>query len=267
MVDDGTVLVEFRDGAGGQVIASSAMPADRLPDTFEVDTVLHMGATLYRVMRAEPANAADFVAAGRLVLTLAPVESVPARDILYSLPTLDGALPASDVPAPGGRWVLHEDDWRQVELVSAALEDAVRAELAAIHRIHAECAQRSGFTDLHVRRGPASPLVPPPGMDAVRAALPAHARNLGGVGFRDAPGIIGGSFAWEAGGVTAYGVEVRGTVPVLGLHPAGAAGDPGPLGAGLAGLAATHGLLLVDWCRCVAVPPEGVAGYLAAATG
>src|SRR2546423_1435250 len=111
-----TVSVEFVDAATGLVFTRSDLPEDQLPDSFAPETTLHLGDDPWLVEGAEPSSAAEFVASGRLVLTVRRL-TVSPQDVLYSLPTICDALPVvGPAPTRVDCLELHEDDWRQVEL-------------------------------------------------------------------------------------------------------------------------------------------------------
>src|SRR6266536_3198985 len=89
-----TVSVEFLDAATGVVFARSDVPEGHLPDSFAPETTLHLGDDPWLVEHAEPSSAAEFVASGRLVLTVRRLATVSPQDVLYSLPTICHELPA-----------------------------------------------------------------------------------------------------------------------------------------------------------------------------
>ncbi|WP_433200244.1 hypothetical protein ACQP00_28415 [Dactylosporangium sp. CS-047395] len=234
-----TVRVTFVDAASGQPFARSEMPAGQLPESFAAQTTLQLGEDQWIVERAEPETRAEATARGRMVLTLRRVEMMAPQDILYSLPTLCAELPPlADQPAGADALVLHEDDWRQVELASRANAAAVDGELAAIRRIFAEHRRGAGFDQIHLREI-AAISEPLPSWAQVQANLPRPERELGGVRFRDAPNRVAGSFALGYGaGAVCYGIVQRERVTVLGLI-----GTPP-----VAGLARALDLVVVDWC-------------------
>ena len=78
---------------------------------------------------------------------------VPARDVLYSLPTICDPLPAFDQSlVNGGRVEIHEDDWRQVGFVSAQFNSEISLEFADIQKIWNSEKSGPGFRKLHVRK-------------------------------------------------------------------------------------------------------------------
>lgn len=78
------VTVEFIDAASGAVFASSDMPVDDLPDTFEIDTTLHLGESNWSVVRAEPLTKKEFSKAGKLRIRLRKIEMMDPHAIGFS---------------------------------------------------------------------------------------------------------------------------------------------------------------------------------------
>jgi hypothetical protein len=261
-----TVSVEFIDADTGRTFARSDLPADQLPDSFAPDTTLQLGDDPWRVERAEPLTAAQFVPAGRLVLTVRRLVSVPPREILYSLPTICDTVPAvGPAPTQAECLELHEDDWRQVELVSRSLALTVNAELDAIQRVYDRHGQRDaegrffGFREIHVRA--IVPLAEPVPWPRLRELLPAAQHEYAGVRLRGAAGVVTGSFA-VGGPLSWYGIAKRDLVSVIGLDLA-TAGGPVPATA-IEPVLRAFDLVVVDWCRCAAIEPDGLSDYLRA---
>ncbi len=252
-----TVSVTLIDEATGDTLAISKVPAAQLPDTFALDTSLAVAGQRYTVVRAEPPTRAQFAREKRLTLFLAKVEVVDPKDVLFSLPTLCGApLPeAAPGRSPGGVCVLHEDDWRQCELVALAHAPSIAAELAAIQEIYATASVDAGWKKLHVRERIPRPL--PAGLRwrDVTARLGRH-DPLGAIAFGDARRLVRGAVAVTMrNGVVVWGVEAEGELTVLCLHNAGLAA-PSTITA-LRRLADDLSLVLVDWCRCRVHCPAG----------
>jgi hypothetical protein len=136
---------------------------------------------------------------------------------------------------------MHEDDWRQLELVASRFEPEIAVELEAIRAVHAE-RRGVGFERLHVRKLIEEPLAGVGlGLDEVRAAIG------GEVGHREltfggAPGVVAGGFAFVVEPGAVYGREDGDRVACLGI----ARGfEPATFSA----LAKAHSLLIVDWCH------------------
>ncbi|MFJ8041290.1 hypothetical protein ACIRBX_12375 [Kitasatospora sp. NPDC096147] len=261
MESRGMIVMVFVDEADGLPLGKAEYPAEELPE-FRPGAGLGVGEHLWEVLRTEPADRAGVLAAGRAVVSVRRVEKVDPRLVGYTIPTMLADLPPL-VPAVGGSeddLVIHEDDWRQVELIERRQLAGVEAELRAVRRIWAENARRLGsggeerwgFTELHQRRGPAEPLVGALTLERLYALLPVS-RTYEGVALRQEQGRVADSFAVEVGSAVLYGRSVAGRVSALGLVVAVAPGEV----PGLAGLMAEYDLVLVDWCAARSTGAEG----------
>ena len=119
------IRVEFFRSGETKPFVVSDMPVDQLPDTFAVDTTLHINDEDWRVLAAQPVDKAAFRKTGKLQLTLTNAAPIArdAESILFSIATLSDDFP-SLVPVASMEdvAVFHEDDWRQVEFISIAHE-------------------------------------------------------------------------------------------------------------------------------------------------
>jgi hypothetical protein len=260
------VSVEFIDAATGRVFARSDVPAGQLPDSFAPETTLQLGGDPWLVDRAEPSSAAEFVASGRLVLTVRRLLTVSPHDVLYSLPTICDALPVvGPAPAPVDCLEFHEDGWRQVELVSRSQAATVNTELDAIQIVYEQHGIRDsdgrviGFNKIHVR--PGDPLVESVSWQRLRGLFVPSSHAYGGVRFRGSAAVALGSFAFGVGPLVWYGLTARDNVTVLGLTFT--ADDRAISPEAIEPVLREFDLALVDWCRCAAIGPDRVADYLA----
>jgi hypothetical protein len=269
--DHEVVHVRFYDQATGGRFAESRVPAGQLPQSFEARTTLHLNDVDWEVVEARPATSAEFRRSGKLTLILRRVvtAAVDPGELLFSLPTIaNDALPPV-VPGSSKLDVhtieIHEDDWRQVEWVSASAGDAIAAELEAVRRIYDQERQGVGFKKLHLRRAIPVPLAGRSfSLADLRSALGPAATWLAGFAYLGVAGVVDSSFA----------VRLISSIEIFGLAPGGAVqavcfantrtnNVPRPDVENLAGFAAAHDLVLVDWCAAAAVSPTGeeYAGY------
>jgi hypothetical protein len=239
------IEVTFVDASTGQAFAQASVPASELPETFELATTLHIGELEWRVESAEPETRAEYERTNKLELRLRKVERIDPKTILFSLSTIENSSPASNGdPITGDALELHEDDWRQLELISLAHEDAIDEELDAIGEIHLNHRAGPGFRKIHVRKRIPEPLVPNALPVSELGALSARSLRLRGSERR-----IPDSFVRELGASAAlYGIADRGDVRVLGLRVEGALEDDALKL--LERLQREHSLLFVDWCSC-----------------
>lgn len=234
-----TVRVRLIDGSTGQPLGEADLPAEQLPESFAAPTTLHIEGDDWQVESADPITRAEYVASGELRIVLRKLEHVDPKKLLFSLPTLENVLPPVVAGDAEHALVLHEDDWRQHELIASRFEPEIVAELAQIRAVF-ESRKGVGFQRLHVRE-----LIPDP-LHGITLALADVQNALGevvrrNVSFGGHAGIVAGGFAFVHDGGQIYGREEDGFVRVLAI----ANGDAARLGR----LVNDHGLVEVDWCR------------------
>jgi len=78
------VLVTFMDDVTGAAFAKTEMAPEDLPESFEIETTLHIGEAEWSVVRAEPLTRKDYTKSGSLVLRLHKVERISTEEIRYS---------------------------------------------------------------------------------------------------------------------------------------------------------------------------------------
>lgn len=155
------IEVRFFEGNNNQPFAVSSVPVNQLPDTFEINTTLHLGNDDWQVLAAEPAQKEEFRQSGRLNLYLNKQEMVQIdpHELLYSLPTINDEIASVETAnLLENIAVFHEDDWRQFEFIDHQYELFIIEELNDINHIYENCRKGAGFTSLHIRRKITSPL-------------------------------------------------------------------------------------------------------------
>ena len=79
-----TVRVRFFEQGTSEPFAMSDMPPEQLPESFVVDTMMHIGEDNWSVVRAEPSSRAEAAVHGRLDLHLNKVVQMAPQSISYS---------------------------------------------------------------------------------------------------------------------------------------------------------------------------------------
>jgi hypothetical protein len=249
---DDKVRVTLIDEETGAPFATTKMRPDDLPESFELETVLHLGDADWSVVHAEPTTRPEYSKSRTLTLRLRRVKTVDLSNILFSLPSICNRLGAlGDGVLSGDECVLIEDDWRQFELVSRSFSRDADAEIEAIRRIHEEEKADVGWRNLHVRRRLDQPIAVPLTLKDVDQAF-GGGIAFRGVTYRGARTPIASGYSFiAADGLQCYGVAEDGHVTVLGIvqnrpsTPAARSADA------LTQLARRFDLDLVHWCRCV----------------
>lgn len=177
-------------------------------------------------------------------------------DAMYPCPTIHDALPAMEEAmesASEGQLVLHEDEWRQIELVPAESLAEVQACLAELDAFKQENRVGPGYRKVFLRR-------------ELKASLLARGMTLEQVLGGTERGAVGPLYVdWIGGrrrvangfssrlpsGAIVYGEMSDGKLRVLALPSTSLQPDL-PTAEALRA-ACTHGLALVDWQRGVVV--------------
>lgn len=262
------VRVEFVDVESGQTVERATLPMERVPNPLELKPQLRLGAQRWVVIRAEPAASDEVTASGRLRLTVRRVEELTTAELSFDAPSLAPFLPQL---GPSGleellseefageleeEVVIPRGDWRQLELVSRSHAERLAKDLQAVRRV-VRTEGPGGFSEVHVRAELVPSATPPIGLEwlyeLIRSAS-LHPLRLDGLQtVRAGFAIRGGS------GLTFYGVAPRARVEVLGLALPPRALEQHALYhdlAALSELGEVHGLVLLDWRRARAYPPE-----------
>src|SRR5688572_3019702 len=109
MADD--IDVTFIDASTNEELGRVEVPATRLPETFELATTLHFGELEWSVVSANPATRTAYEQTKKLVLRVQKIDRVDPKSILFSIPTIETAIPPADGdPVTGDELVVHEDD-------------------------------------------------------------------------------------------------------------------------------------------------------------
>lgn len=229
----------------------SQVPVDQLPDTFEINTTLHLGDVDWQVVEARPATKAEFREIGKVTVVLAKQEifNIDPANILFSLPTISNDMAIVEAASSlENVLVLHEDDWRQFEFLSAGLNELVQQEIQDILAIYHTQREESGFKQLHVRRRIAEPLpsVALP-LESLAQAFQIEKR-FNGVAFKNAAATIVNGFAWQTGsGWNLWGqTDTQGNLVVLCLLPPQDA-DAAIMANKIDDFVLANNLLLIDW--------------------
>jgi hypothetical protein len=181
------------------------------------------------------------------------IERVDPREILFSLPTIYDTQPALDSPPADTavKFQLHEDDWRQVELVSANDRTAVERELAEVRAFKQAHFKGVGWSSIFVRKERPDALmsrhIP---LDSLLKVLTGGAKLeplfMEAVG---RPALVRGGFAIPlTDSLFAYGQASNGDLVSLCLSGSPDSKDQAAFRPILA-FASAHDLLLVDWYR------------------
>ena len=253
------IKIEFVDADTGNVFAISELPPEDLPETFAVDTTMHLGDEDWTVVSAEPMPATEFRKSGELRLVLRKVMWMDPKKILYTMPSICNYLGEIDPASSktGEELEIHEDEWRNIELVSLDYEVDINTYLHEILRIHQEERSGIGFKRLFVREGIEFPLESAPIPAAELENVFQIVKRYTGLSYQGADGIVTRSFAFTTqGGIVFYGRQQNGGMQELCIAECNLNEKIEQDVNALEFLMAKYSLCFVDWCRVVKEIPE-----------
>jgi hypothetical protein len=245
------IVITMIDDVTGAAFATTKLPPANLPETFEIATTMHLGDADWSVVHAEPRTRPEFTKSGSLTLRLRRIDYADPNDILFSLPSICDRLAAiGDCALAGDECVLHEDDWRQFELVSRQFAAESDAEIEAIRRIHERERADVGWRNLHVRGRPDPPIAAALTREDLDRAF-GGGLAFRGVGYRGTGAPIASGYSFTAAdGLQCYGVEDDGRVTVLSIVQDTPTPPPVRSAEALMEISRQFDLDLVHWCRC-----------------
>ncbi|MDB5336836.1 MAG: hypothetical protein JWN70_2455 [Planctomycetaceae bacterium] len=251
------IQVTFIDDATGESIGATRIPPSDLPETFELDTTLHLGDVDWTVIAAIPLTRAEYSQSQKLTLRLRRVEYVDPHDILFSLPTICDAIPGTGAdPVTGNEFELAEDDWRQFEFVSHELAEEVDAEIAQIRLIHENYSAEVGWSKIHVRRQPEPPILSNIPLLAIGATFGGSLESASITYCGADTRILDGYSFTTPDGLIIYGVAPGNRAQVIAIGQTGPDGLSTETVECLRSLARAWQLDLVNWGRCARAAPD-----------
>jgi hypothetical protein len=258
-----TIRVRFIDAADETVLDDVDVPVERLPDSFEHEPTMHVRDDDWIVASADPPTAAAYRKSRKLTLRLrrARLQMLDPSEVLFSLPTIHQDMPRLiSAPADSQLLRLHEDDWRQLEWVSARELRDIEAELLDIRAIYEIDQVGVGFRRTHERGRVPRPLrAASIEFRTLQMTLGPKARWCDGVALHRYPGMVENSFAARTpGGIELYGTTTDDNfLDCLAFSPEiSPDAVTGSDVQTLLSFATLHDLLLVDWVRGRLLRPE-----------
>jgi len=246
------IEVKFVENGKDKPFAVSEMPIEQLPDTFEIDTTLDIGNDKWTIVNAIPIKKEEFMKTGKLSLFLSKVELMNPKDILFSLPSINDVI--GSISKSRNKidqyYKIHEDDWRQIELVSNHHEKMINNELNSIIEIYNNFREEYGFKKIHVRKEIIKPLEKSNISLTQLKKIFGTSKEFQGLAYEGQPLGIDNSYAFISNsGVTIWGESSEnGSVRSICFSSSKPKGVE-EFSASLLKLLNDEKLYLIDWCR------------------
>lgn len=252
-----TVTVTFVNQLDQSIIGRSELAVEQLPETFAINTVMHLGDEDWQILKAEPCDKSAFVKTRELTLTMQRIESINPADILFSLPTIAGELPGLSPTtfSTSFTYQMREDDWRQCEFFEVYKKARILEEITKVEALKGANQSEDddtlmGFEHIHIRD-----LTDVATLSISLLALlhQLQISDVGAIQFENNAGYIAQGFAVETAENIFYGIlDVREkgslelenlVVSILAVQPKSEDSQE------LVQLLQAFNLLYVDWCH------------------
>lgn len=241
------IRVKLIETLDNDLIGEVDLSPEQLPQSFKEQTTMHVGDKDWLVVRAEPEDYSDFYKSRELTLWVKPVASIDPSLIRYSIPTISNELPGlSDFShLTDFTLTLHEDDWRQIELLPSHTLRVIQQEMADVEAIifpeeDPEFNSLNGFDKLHVRRRIGEHLLSIPLEEFCEKA---GITERGNIRFQGYDGFVENGFALKGSNYTWYGIAENEVIRDLALGFFESIDDE------IVSILKHYDLLMVEWCR------------------
>lgn len=152
------IKVQFIDSSNGNVIGISEMPPEQLPETFEIQTTMHLNDEDWSIEEAIPAHSKDFLQSRSLTLKMRKVERMNPNDIWFTTPTISNEFPQTEPKTKETDFDIniHEDDYRQKEFLTTNALPKIEEEFKTIKEIWTNYSEKTDeytlFKNCHARK-------------------------------------------------------------------------------------------------------------------
>ena len=243
------IQVTLVDASTGSNLGKHKVPAELLPAAFNRPITLEIQDTNWRVLKANPVSADDFLFTKKLTLHVQNAVSKDSRQFRFSLPTICNELPATVAETLFHDFTveLGETDWRQIEFMplnqSTITEEAIKT-IEAI--LTGQANPLLGYEQQYIRDNAMQP-----GMAIPWQAFCALLTNpvYGNIFFNN-KGFVQNGVSVRSDSYTYYGILENGYIHTLGLIQFDWADDE------FMRVLSTYELSLVDWCNASRISAE-----------
>lgn len=236
------IKVILIDAVTGNNLGKHKIPAGQLPAVFNRPTIIDIENISWRVLKADPVSADDFLYSKRLVLHVRNAASIEGDQLRFNVPSVCADLPATDTDTLDKDFTveLAEMDWRQIEFIPLSQAGIVEEAVSRIEDILAtQPNPLLGYEQQYIRANILrANLTIPFGEFCSLLANPA----FGNIALSENKFVQGG-FAVRSESYTYYGIQENGTIHTLCLAQFEWADDE------FMSVLAAFDLLLIDWCN------------------
>lgn len=244
------IKVTLIDAITGSSLGKYKIPAELLPAAFNRPTILEIDKVNWRILKADPALADDFLFTKKLTLQVQQVNDKTNTQLLkFSLPTICGELPATGASSLYHDFTLElaNPDWRQIEFVPLGQPTVVEEAIKAIEAtLIGQPNPLLGYEQQFIRDNALLP-----GLTISWTSFCELLTNpiYGNIYFNN-NGFVQQGFAIKSDSYIYYGILENGFIRMLCLHQFDWADDE------FMQVLSTYELSLIDWCNASRISAE-----------
>lgn len=243
------INVTLVDATTGNGLGKHKIPAELLPAVFNRPTTLEIQGINWRILKADPVSADDFLVTKKLTLHVQNSASIDIEQLRFSLPTICNELPLSGATSLYHDFTLElaGSSWRQIEFLSLSRLQIVEEAIKTIETIlTSQPNPLLGYERQYIRDNTIQPRLAIP-WEAFCALLTNPVR---GNVFFNSKGFVQNGFAVRSDSYIYYGILENEYIHTLCLNHFDWADDE------LMRVLSIYELSLVDWCNSSRISAE-----------
>jgi hypothetical protein len=245
-----TVKVKLIDAATGELLHKHKIPLQQLPVAFNKPTILEINNLHWRVLKADPVLADDFMFTKKLTLHVRDAATMSAHaQELFDVPSICDPLPATGASVLYNEFTLAitGNGWRQLEFLPIQHWSIIEEEIKTVEGIlGGQPNALIGYVEQYHRKKTGAIELGIP-WQTFFALLP---RPMSGNVYYDEKGFVENGFALRTESYTYYGLLKNGNIQSLCLTQYDGIDDE------LMQVLETFKLVLTDWCNASTLSAE-----------
>lgn len=237
-----TIRVKLVDMATGQLIGTYKIAAEQLPSAFNRPTTLEINQINWRVMKADPVSANDFLFSKKLKLFVYEDSKIDKKKLYYDLPTICRPSPETCIESLYNDFTLELSslEWQQQEFKHLDQTIAIDHEIEQINQILSEQPNALlGFQRQYIRNASLFSLLSIPFHEFCETVKKIGIGNV----FLDNNGFVKNGFALRSDSNTYYGIVDNEVIQTLCVTAFNYVDDE------FMQIVTRYKLLLIDWCN------------------
>ena len=189
-------------------------------------------------------------------------QSINSKDLLFTTPTLENALPDFENKMDTTNLQFNEDDWRQIEFIAKTQKVFIDQEMSKIKDIYDNYSQKidtlTAFKKVAVRELIKQPLIVD--FSKLKSYLMDGDNPIKGISLYNNPGQVRNGFSFTANGINYYGILDDKNVKTFCIYSADSKQGLKASFTKLSKFLKDENLYIVDWRRMKVIDENNIEG-------